>query len=204
MHMCTCACTHARTHTHTHTHTHTDNQKQSIFRKWSTYSRPNKLDLNSRWEKPCCFQPWKQKFTGSETIFPPRTAVCAVRVFATLWTVARQAPLSMGFFRQDYWSGLPCPPPGDLPNWETESASLLHWQAGSLPLAPPWEATFRGLLFLIVTSFPVRPHRRDVWGVKGGWKVHMFIQTLMCIVLEWRSVVSFGGMDWSIKHDHCS
>ena len=111
---CTCARVHARTRVHTHTHT--DNQKQSIFRKWSTYSRPNKLDLNSRWEKPCCFQPWKQKFTGSETIFPPRTAVCAVRVFATLWTVARQAPLSMGFFRQDYWSGLPCPPPGDLPN----------------------------------------------------------------------------------------
>ena len=35
---------------------------------------------------------------------------------ATLWTVARQAPLSMGFSRQEYWSGLPCPPPGDLPN----------------------------------------------------------------------------------------
>ena len=39
-----------------------------------------------------------------------------VWVFATLWTVARQAPLSMGFSRQEYWSGLPCPPPGDLPN----------------------------------------------------------------------------------------
>ena len=34
----------------------------------------------------------------------------------TLWTVARQAPLSMGFSRQEYWSGLPCCPPGDLPN----------------------------------------------------------------------------------------
>ena len=33
----------------------------------------------------------------------------------TPWTVALQAPLSMGFSRQDYWSGLPCPPPGDLP-----------------------------------------------------------------------------------------
>ena len=37
-------------------------------------------------------------------------------LFATLWTVARQAPLSMGFSRQEYLSGLPCPPPGDLPN----------------------------------------------------------------------------------------
>ena len=39
-----------------------------------------------------------------------------VRRFATLWTVARQAPLSMGFSRQGYWSGLPCPPPGNLPD----------------------------------------------------------------------------------------
>ena len=35
--------------------------------------------------------------------------------FVTLWTVASQAPLSMGFSRQEYWSGLPCPPAGDLP-----------------------------------------------------------------------------------------
>ena len=35
---------------------------------------------------------------------------------ATLWTVACQAPLSMGFFRQEYWNGLPCPPPEDLPD----------------------------------------------------------------------------------------
>ena len=39
-----------------------------------------------------------------------------IRFFATPWTVAFQAPLSMGFFRQQYWSGLPFPSPGDLPN----------------------------------------------------------------------------------------
>ena len=39
-----------------------------------------------------------------------------VQLFATLWTIARQAPLSMGFSRQEYWSGLPCPYPGDLPD----------------------------------------------------------------------------------------
>ena len=38
------------------------------------------------------------------------------RFFASPWTVAHQAPLSMGFSRQEYWSRLPCPPPGDLPN----------------------------------------------------------------------------------------
>ena len=43
---------------------------------------------------------------------------------ATPWTVAHQAPLSMGFSRQEYWSGLPCPPPGDLPDPRIEPASL--------------------------------------------------------------------------------
>ena len=42
----------------------------------------------------------------------------------TLWTVALQAPLSMGFSRQEYWSGLPCPPPGDLPGPGIEPTSL--------------------------------------------------------------------------------
>ena len=46
-----------------------------------------------------------------------------VRLFVTPWTVAPQAPPSMGFSRQEYWSGLPCPPPGDLPNPGTEECS---------------------------------------------------------------------------------
>ena len=62
-----------------------------------------------------------------------------VRLSVTLWTVACQAPLSMGFSRQGYWSELPFPSPGDLPNPGTESASLmsLALQAGYLPLVPP-------------------------------------------------------------------
>ena len=39
-----------------------------------------------------------------------------VQLFATPWTVAYQAPLSMGFSRQEYWNGLPFPSPGDVPN----------------------------------------------------------------------------------------
>ena len=39
-----------------------------------------------------------------------------VQLCVTLWTAACQAPLSMGFSRQEHWSGLPCPPPGDLPD----------------------------------------------------------------------------------------
>ena len=54
----------------------------------------------------------------------------------TPWTIARQAPLSMGFFRQEYWSGLPFPPPEDLPHPRIKSASLVSSasQANSLPL----------------------------------------------------------------------
>ena len=48
-----------------------------------------------------------------------------VLLFSALWTVAHQAPVSMGFSRQEYWSGLPCPPPGDLPNPGTEPTSLV-------------------------------------------------------------------------------
>ena len=47
-----------------------------------------------------------------------------VQLFVTLWTLVHQAPLSMGFSRQEYWSGLPYPPPGDLPNPRIEPASL--------------------------------------------------------------------------------
>ena len=48
-----------------------------------------------------------------------------VRLFATPWTVACQAPLSMGFSKQEHWSGLPCPPPGDLPDPGFEPKSLV-------------------------------------------------------------------------------
>ena len=48
-----------------------------------------------------------------------------VRLFATPRTVAHQAPLSRGFSRQEYWSGLPFPPPGDLPDPGVEPTSLV-------------------------------------------------------------------------------
>ena len=48
-----------------------------------------------------------------------------VWLFVTLWAVAVPLPLSMGFSKQGYWSGLPCPPPGDLPNPVIEPSSLM-------------------------------------------------------------------------------
>ena len=53
-----------------------------------------------------------------------------VQLFVTLWTVAHQAPLSVGFSRQEYWSGLPFPPPEGLPDPGIEPVS---------PAAPAWQ-----------------------------------------------------------------
>ena len=58
-----------------------------------------------------------------------------VRLFVTPWTVAHQAPPSMGFSRQEYWSGLPFPSPGDLPNPGIEPGCP-SLQADALPSEP--------------------------------------------------------------------
>ena len=58
-----------------------------------------------------------------------------VWLFATPWTVAHQAPPTMEFSRQEYWSGLPFSPPGDLPGPGIESGSLARW-ADALPSKP--------------------------------------------------------------------
>ena len=59
-----------------------------------------------------------------------------IQLFVTLWTVAHQAPLSMGFSRQEYWNGLPFPPSGNLPDpgiepkspvLQVDSLLLSHW-----------------------------------------------------------------------------
>ena len=65
-----------------------------------------------------------------------------VQPFATPWTVARQAPLSMGFSRQEYWSGLPCPPPGDLPDpgIKPESLASLALAGRFFTTSATWES----------------------------------------------------------------
>ena len=66
------------------------------------------------------------------------TRFSRAQLFETLWTIACQAHLSMGFPREEYRSGLPCPPPGIFPIQASNRHLLcfLHWQAGSLSLAP--------------------------------------------------------------------
>ena len=79
----------------------------------------------------------------------------SIQLSATPWTVAHQAPLSMGFSRQEYWSGLPCPPSGDLPDSGIKLASLMSLTspvlAGELSTIPAtWETNH--LLLNIVKS----------------------------------------------------
>ena len=68
--------------------------------------------------------------------------------FATLWTVAGQAFLSMGFSRQEYWSGLPCPPPRDLPDPGIEPPSLRTpaLAGGFFTTSTTWEAQVKVLI----------------------------------------------------------
>ena len=65
-----------------------------------------------------------------------------VRLCVTPWTVACQAPLSMAFSREEYWSGLPCPPPGDLPNPRIEPTCLMSpaLAGGFFTTSATWEA----------------------------------------------------------------
>ena len=69
-----------------------------------------------------------------------------VQLFAFPWTVAHQALLSMGFSRQEHWSGLPCPPPGDRPDSGIEPISLLSpaLAGGFFTTSITWEAMTRG------------------------------------------------------------
>ena len=57
-----------------------------------------------------------------------------IRFCGTLWTVARQAPLPLGLSRQEYWTGLPCPPPGDFPNPRLLGISCIScWATWKVP-----------------------------------------------------------------------
>ena len=71
-----------------------------------------------------------QKNRGKKAVTDKSKNLCVLNCFSrvclwTLWTLAHQAPLSMGFSRQEYWSGLPCPSPGDLPNPGIEPRCLV-------------------------------------------------------------------------------
>ena len=76
----------------------------------------------------------------------------SVQLCVTLWTIDRQAPLSTGFSRQEYWSGLSCPSPGDLPNPGIEPSSLSFPKSGRPVLyhCTTWEALIEIACHLIL------------------------------------------------------
>ena len=79
--------------------------------------------------------------------------------FATLWTIACQAPLSMGFPRQEYWSGLPFPSPGNLPDPRIE------------PTSPDWHHWLNGYEFEHTPGYSEGQERRaccSLWGCRVG------------------------------------
>ena len=83
----------------------------------------------------------QEKIPVQLIVSPPYTCVCGcvlscVQLFSTPWTAVHQGPLSLEFSRQEYWSRLPFPSPGDIanPGTEPESPESLHWQVDSLPL----------------------------------------------------------------------
>ena len=89
-----------------------------------------------------------------------------VQLIVTLWTAAHQALLSMGFSRQEYWSGLPCSPLGDLPNPGIEPASPMSpaLAGGFFTTSATWEALTAGGVRLIYSFTPhVQAFR---WGLQ--------------------------------------
>ena len=106
------------------------------------------------------FSPWKNLevfYVDSVARITPTQCLCAlsqfshVRLFATLWTVAQQAPPSMGFFRQEYWSGFPFPPPGDLPDPGIEPVSLMSpaLAGGFFTTSATWEAPLTWSIYFL-------------------------------------------------------
>ena len=101
-----------------------------------------------------------------------------VQLFATLWTVDCQAPLPIGFSRQEYWSGLPCPPPGESsrPRDRTRISCLLHllhWQACSLLLAPPGKP--------ICTNIKIVFYYGLLWSYfSSQWQGTIFLRFFWC------------------------
>ena len=114
-----------------------------------------------------------------------------VPLFATLETVAHQAPLSMGFSRQEYWSGLPSPPPEDLPNPGIKPRSLLHWRKILCHWASR-EAIYAGCEWVIVAQSSLTLFDPMDWSLPGS-SIHEISQARL---MEWVAISFSRGSFW--------
>ena len=122
----------------------------------------------------------------------PACVFSHVGLFATPWTVAHQAPLSMGFSRQEYWSGLPCPPPGDLPNPGLRTSVSCTSCISSLPTEPPGKPLRYIGGGLVAQSCPTLFDPMDC--SLPGSSVHGIFQAR---ILEWVAIAFSTEIDWA-------
>ena len=115
-----------------------------------------------------------------------------VWLFATLWSVAHQAPPSMGFSRQEYWTGLPFPSPGDLPNPGIEPRSpALQGDAltSELPgkkflsFPPPWEIPDP---YLLKSPRPLCPPRVPWISYQPAWGLTLSVKAMVFPIVMYR------------------
>ena len=133
---------------------------------------------------------------------------CFSRVWlcVMLWTAACQASLSMGSSRQEYWSGLQCSSPGDLPKPGIEPVSNLHWQAGPLPLAPPGKPLVKSIFLAVrwgnqdqerggVAKVIQRGMAEQTKGLLGNRSI--WSKTMKIYYSPWK-----GGKNQEVVHDN--
>ena len=121
-------------------------------------------------------------------------------LFVTLWTVARKAPLSMGSFRREYESGLPCPPPGDLPDTGIKPTSLKSPELAArfFTTCATWETLSSYILQLIF--FSPSSNRYRVWHVVVVtlWSsIHRLINIDERSLWNWRKMNIPKSWTWS-------
>ena len=120
-----------------------------------------------------------------------------VQLFATLWTVAHQAPLSMGFSSQEYWSGLPFPSPGDLPDSGIRPTSLRSPElaGGFLTTSTTWEAETL-ILFYILWASLVTQMVKNPPAMQEAWVNNVLLPSVAIFYLQ----VSQSYLKYASKH----
>ena len=115
-----------------------------------------------------------------------------VQLFATPWTVTYQAPLSMGFYRQEYWSGLPFPSPGDLPNPGIEPWSPAL-QADTLPSEPSYHSSKASILWCSAFFIVQLSHQYMTTGKTIALTRWTFVSNVMSLLFNMlpRLVITF-------------